>query len=564
MNEGPQAQKLELSKDIEELVNKRIEKWQAENVVERMWECDPTIWKSKKEDDVELSDRLGWLNLPKSMEEEVADLENFAKEVKEKYNAVVLLGMGGSSLAPEVFFKTYGNKKGYPTLTVLDSTHPESVKNVLDTHDLKKTIFIVASKSGGTTETMSFYHTFFNEVAKFNSNPGEQFIAITDAGSSLEKIADEKKFRRTFTTPEEVGGRYSALTFFGLVPASLIGVDIALLLQRGRDETVKCTKNVEAKNSPGCILGAAIGELAKKGIDKITILASPQISPFPVWVEQLIAESTGKEDKGILPVVDEPIGGPDVYHKDRVFAYLRLKDDDNSNLDSAVDKLEKAGFPMIRIELRDKYDLGKEFFRWEVATALAGAVLEINPFNQPNVQLAKNLANESMSEYKKNGKLPEQKPEIVTDNISVFGDVKKSKIEDSLNEFLSQGKENTYVAIMAFIPPNKKTDDALESFRKTIRDKYKYAVTVGYGPRFLHSTGQLHKGDGNHGLFIQFTSEIGENIEVPEKGYSFGTLVTAQAQGDMKALLNRGRKVIRFHLKGDLPKNISKLESMLK
>ena len=484
--------------------------------------------------------------------------------VKEKYSSVVLLGMGGSSLAPEVFFKTYGSKKGYPNLTVLDSTHPESVKNVLNTHDLKKTIFIVASKSGGTTETMSFFYTFFNEVSKFNSNPGEQFIAITDAGSSLEKLAEDKKFRRTFTTPDDVGGRYSALTFFGLVPASLIGVDVALLLQRAREETIKNSKDVNAQDSPGSILGAAMGELAKQGQDKITIIASPQISPFPVWVEQLIAESTGKEDKGILPVVDEPIGSPEVYHKDRVFAYLRLKDDDNSSLDAAVDKLEKAGFPIIKIDLKDKYDLGKEFFRWEVATALSGAVLEINPFNQPNVQLAKSLANESMTEYKKSGKLPEQKPAIESGDVSVFGDTKKNKVEDALKEFLSQGKENTYVAVMAFIPPNKKTDDALESLRKTIRDKYKFAVTVGYGPRFLHSTGQLHKGDGNHGLFIQITSEINENIEVPEKGYSFGTLITAQAQGDMKALLNRGRKVIRFHLKGKLPENINKLEGILR
>ena len=483
--------------------------------------------------------------------------------VKEKYSSVVLLGMGGSSLAPEVFFKTYGSKKGYPNLTVLDSTHPESVKNVLNTHDLKKTIFIVASKSGGTTETMSFFYTFFNEVSKFNSNPGEQFIAITDAGSSLEKLAEEKKFRRTFTTPDDVGGRYSALTFFGLVPASLIGVDVALLLQRAREETIKNSKDIKAHDSPGSILGAAMGELAKQGKDKITIIASPQISPFPVWVEQLIAESTGKEDKGILPDVDEPIGSPEVYHKDRVFAYLRLKDDDNSSLDAAVDKLEKAGFPVIKIDLKDKYDLGKEFFRWEVATALSGAVLEINPFNQPNVQLAKSLANESMTEYKKSGKLPEQKPAIESGDVSVFGDTKKNKVEDALKEFLSQGKENTYVAVMAFIPPNKKTDDALESLRKTIRDKYKFAVTVGYGPRFLHSTGQLHKGDGNHGLFIQITSEISENIEVPEKGYSFGTLITAQAQGDMKALLNRGRRVLRFHLKGNLPENINKLEGIL-
>ncbi len=555
---------LTLSNEIEKLVSNRISKWQSENVLERMWKCDPTIWKPNKEDDVELSNRLGWLNLPDLMEKEIASLENFANEVKDKYNAVVLLGMGGSSLAPEVFFKTYGNKDGYPALTVLDSTHPESVKNVIDTHELKKTIFIVASKSGGTTETMSFFYTFFNEVSKFNSNPGEQFIAITDSGSSLEKLANEKKFRRTFTTPDDVGGRYSALTFFGLVPASLIGVDVALLLKRAKEELMKNSKDSKVKDSPGSILGAAMGELAKQGKDKITIIASPKISPFPVWVEQLIAESTGKEDKGILPVVDEQIGSPDVYRKDRVFAYLRLSDDDNSSLDAAVDKLEKAGLPIIKIDLKDKYDLGKEFFRWEVATALSGAVLEINPFNQPNVQLAKSLANESMKEYQKNGKLPEQKPVIDNSDISVFGEVKKDKVDDALKEFLSQGKNNTYVAVMAFIPPNKKTDETLESLRKTIRDKYKYAVTIGYGPRFLHSTGQLHKGDGNHGLFIQITSEIGENIEVPEKGYSFGTLITAQAQGDMKALLNRGRKVIRFHLKGDLPGKINSLKAMLK
>ncbi len=563
LSEGPQSQKIKLSNDLQALVNKRIAKWSSENVIERMWQCDPTIWKEKREDDVELSNRLGWLNLPTQMEDEIPDLQNFAEEVKEKYSSIVLLGMGGSSLAPEVFFKTFGNKKGYPNLTVLDSTHPKAVKQIIDTHDFKKTIFIVASKSGGTTETMSFYYTFHNEVSKFSSNPGEQFIAITDAGSSLEKLADEKKFRKTFITPEQVGGRYSALTYFGLVPAALIGVDISLLLKRAREETIKCTKEVKTENSPGCILGAVIGELAKKGKDKLTIIASPRISAFPSWVEQLIAESTGKEGKGILPVVDEPIGSPKAFGDDRVFVYLRLKDDDNSKLDSEINSIEKNNFPLIKIELKDEYDLGKEFFRWEIATALAGAVLEINPFNQPNVQLAKNLANESMSEYKKNGKLPVQKPSIEAGEISVFGDVKENKIDSAFKKFLSQGTENSYVAIMAFIPPNKKTDEALESLRKTIRDKYKFAVTLGYGPRFLHSTGQLHKGDGNNGLFVQFTSEINDDLQVPEKGYSFGTLITAQAQGDMKALENSGRKVIRFHLKGDLVKNINKVEAAI-
>ncbi|MEO8398829.1 MAG: bifunctional transaldolase/phosoglucose isomerase [Ignavibacteriaceae bacterium] len=564
LSEGPRAQKIKLPKKFEDLVNKRLQKWEKENLLVRMWDCDPTVWKENKEDDVELSDKLGWLILPSCMEEELDDLQKFSDEVKGKFKSVVLLGMGGSSLAPEMFFKTFGNTSGHPDLTVLDSTHPEAVKKVLDTHDLKKTIFIVASKSGGTTETMSFFYTFFNEVSKNNSNPGEQFIAITDKGTSLEKLAEEKKFKKTFTTPDEVGGRYSALTFFGLVPASLIGVDISKLLSRAREETIKSSKNVKVSNSPGCHLGAAIGELAKAGKDKLTIFASPKISAFPTWVEQLIAESTGKEGKGILPVADEPAGSIDAYGDDRVFAYLRLNDDDNSKLDELISKLGKADFPIIKIDLKDKYDIGKEFFRWEVATALSGAVLDINPFNQPNVQLAKNLANESMKEYKEKGKLPSEKPIIKNGEISVFGKSGKNNVEEALKDFLSQGKEGSYVAVMAFIPPNKKTDEALESFRKSIRDKYKFAVTAGYGPHFLHSTGQLHKGDGNKGLFIQFTSEIKNDMEVPGKGYSFGTLITAQAQGDMKALLNSDRRVIRFNFDGNIAENIKKIESSLK
>lgn len=561
--EGSSAQQLNLPDEINSSLKKRLSRWQNENILGRLWENDPTIWKEKKEDDIELSNRLGWLNLPKSMQGCIDELTQFSQEVKKEFSHIILLGMGGSSLAPAVFFKIFGNEEGYPTLEILDSTHPEVIKNIFDSAVLKKTLFIVSSKSGSTTETMSFFYKAFEEISRLKDNPGENFVAVTDGGSSLEKLAEEKKFRRIFNTQPAVGGRYSVLTFFGLLPAALIGMDIKKLLDRACLITVKTLKDVEIENSPGIVLGAALGELALAGRDKLTIVTSPKISPFPAWIEQLIAESTGKEGTGILPVIEEDLSSPEAYGKDRAFVFLRLNGDENSDLDNGIKKLKAARFPVIEISLNDEYDLGKEFFRWEAATAMAGAVLNINPFDQPNVQLAKTLAKESMEQFKKNGELPQQTPSLVEDDISFFGKIENNSLVDSFKEFLAHARKDNYVAIMSFVPYSEELDKNILNLKKWIRDNYNLAVTSGYGPRFLHSTGQLHKGDGNTGLFIQITCDAKEEVEIPGEGYSFNTLITAQALGDWKALTNSNRRIIRLHFAGDTAEGVGKILDQL-
>jgi glucose-6-phosphate isomerase len=549
--------------DILSAIENRLHEWDNNNFCTRLWNLDPTLWKQRPEDNVELSNRLGWLNLPSLMQGNINELKDFAEAIRRDFENIVLLGMGGSSLAPEVFYKTFGKKHGYPSLTVLDSTHPLSVRKILDNYNLNKTLFIVSSKSGGTTETMSFFYTFYNALSKSNTEPGNQFIAITDKNSSLHILSQKCKFKRTFITPAEVGGRYSALTYFGLVPAALIGVDVALLLKNAEQMENSCNKKDDILSGEGFRLGAFLGELNLINKDKITFFVSPSLTSFPTWIEQLVAESTGKEGKGIIPVISELPGALEVYGNDRVFIYYRFKNDDNTLYDTNIEKLKDAGFPIVIIHLDDLYDLGKEIYRWEIATAMAGSVLAINPFDQPNVQLAKTLANESMEEYKKTGILSLEKPAITYNDISLYGKFLSTDFKNALNEFVSQTKDGDYFAIQAFLPYSDEIDISIDKFKLVLRDKYHVAVTSGYGPRFLHSTGQLHKGDGNKGLFIQFTADSINDLDVPDKGYSFGTLITAQAQGDLKALRNNGRRVIRIHLSLKLNDHIDYLTTLI-
>ena len=544
-------------------VENRLQSWTKNDVSARLWNLDPTLWKQRPEENIELADRLGWLNLPSLMQNYINELNDFAEEIKKAFDNIILLGMGGSSLAPEVFFKTFGKKKGYPALTVLDSTHPLSVRRILNTYNLNRNLFIVSSKSGGTTETMSFFYTFYYVLSKSEAHPGNHFIAITDKNSSLELLAHEKKFRRVFITPGEVGGRYSALTYFGLVPAALIGADVDTLLKNAEKMEKNSSKNSDILLMEGFRLGALLGELNLIKKDKITFHVSPSLSSFPSWIEQLIAESTGKEGKGIIPVILESPGDLDVYGDDRVFIYYRLKSDNNVQHDSNIEKLKNAGFPVVIIHLDNLYDLGKEIYKWEIATAMAGAILEINPFDQPNVQLAKTIANESMEQYKKTGKLPVEIPAIIRNNISLFGKFISPDIKLAFNEFVSLAVEGDYFAIQCFLPYSDAVDSSIEKLKIVIRNKVHLAVTSGYGPRFLHSTGQLHKGDGNKGLFIQFTSEAVDDLDIPGKGYSFGTLIAAQAQGDLKALRNNDRRVISIHLSGNLKDHIDYITSLL-
>jgi glucose-6-phosphate isomerase len=484
------------------------------------------------------------------------------------YTHALLLGMGGSSLAPEVFRKTFGVKDGYLDLAVLDSTDPGAVLAHAERLDPEKTLFIVSTKSGGTVETLSFFKFFYNWTASAlgTDKAGDHFIAITDPGSSLADVAATYNFRTTFLNDPNIGGRYSALSYFGLVPAALVGIDLGILL--GRAMTAAC--NCESCNCPvdgnniGGRLGAIMGELARTGRDKVTFLTSAEISSFGDWVEQLIAESTGKEGKGILPVVGEAAGAPEVYGNDRLFAYLRLGDDETH--DSAARALEEAGHPVVWIRLDDLYDLGSQFFIWEMATAVAGSRLGINPFDQPNVEAAKVIARKMVAAYQEEGTLPELVPILESGDISVYGDSAAESISDALKKFLAlanPGKNDalgrSYIAIQAYIRPTPEADNAIHELRTKLRARYAMAVTTGYGPRFLHSTGQLHKGDAGNGLFIQLTSDMPEDAPVPDEAGSdgssitFGVLKNAQALGDRQALLDAGRDVIRFHLGKDVP-----------
>jgi transaldolase/glucose-6-phosphate isomerase len=550
--------------DYQDTVEVRLKAWHAANLTARIWDRDGTVWvpdPEKAAQTKELTNRLGWLEIGPEMLAETDNLAAFATEVKKAgFKEIVLLGMGGSSLAPEVFMTTFGAVVDGLPLTVLDSTNPDQILAVKEKlADPAKTLFLVSSKSGGTLETLSLFKYFYYLVSEAKKNPGENFVAITDPGSGLEKLAQEKKFRKVFSSPPEVGGRYSALTYFGLVPAALIGVDLPRLLRRANSMADACRNH--APHNPGLQLGAALGELALAGRDKVTFFTSPKIAAFGMWVEQLIAESTGKHGTGILPVVGEAIAEPAFYNNDRVFVYLRLAGDDNVELDGRVDMLEGAGHPIITIQMDELEDLGQEFFRWEMATAAAGAALKINPFDQPNVESAKIKARNLMAEFEKSGYLPTDTPTLDYDDIDAYGPAMGETVTEALKAFLTNYQPGDYVAIMAYLPRDPEIDAALDELRLRIRNGLRAATTVGYGPRFLHSTGQLHKGDGNKGLFIQLTHTPATDVEIPGEKYTFATLVAAQAQGDYNALKENKRRLIRFHIEAgqDIPAAIRRL-----
>lgn len=533
-------------------VNKRLKAWEAAKFSARLWQKDPTLWSADPLP--ELDDRLGWLALPESMRSRVGELRAFADKVKsDGFRHVVLLGMGGSSLAPEVFQRTFGNGSGYPELLVLDSTHPAAVRAVEKRIDLARTLFLVSSKSGTTTETNSFFYYFWHKLAQAKGEVGGHFVAITDPGTPLEKLGRKRKFRAVFNAPEDVGGRYSALTVFGLVPAALAGVDIDALLDRARIMSRAASPAARESDNPALVLGAALGELTLAKRDKITFLTSPSLAALPSWIEQLIAESTGKDKKGIVPVADEPLAAADKYGTDRLFVYLRLENDDNAELDRKVAGLESAGHPMIKIELAEKLDLGQEFFRWEVAVAAAGAALGIHPFNQPDVQLAKDLAQQAMG--KTDGESAPVKDEAAAAD--------PSALRQAVSSWLAKKKERDYLALQAYLNPTPEHTAALREICVSLRDRLKLATTLGYGPRFLHSTGQLHKGGPNSVLILQIVDEPAEDLPVPETDYTFGSLIRAQALGDFTALKQRKRRVLRVNLGSDVEGGLRQLAELV-
>jgi transaldolase/glucose-6-phosphate isomerase len=548
-------------------VDTALEEMTEKKILSRIWAHDHTVWKPEP---TEITNRLGWLHSPEVMKENFHDLEELAKDIHtDGYTHALLLGMGGASLAPELFSKTFVEKDGHLNLAVLDSTDPGAVGSYAKNLDPSRTLFIVSTKSGGTVETLSFFKFFYNRVLDSvgAERAGDHFIAITDPNSSLETLAKQYKFRRIFLNDPNIGGRYSALSHFGLVPAALVGADVQRLLDRAMIAASGCESSVNARENPGTWLGAIMGELAKNGRDKVTLIPSERISSFGDWVEQLIAESTGKEGLGILPVVGEPLGSPDVYGDDRLFVHLRMDEDDTHV--PGFRALKDAGHPVVSLRLHDPYDVGGQFFKWEMATAVAGYRMGINPFDQPNVESAKVLALKMVEEYRKKGELPEESPALTGDGIAVYGDVKGGKPDKAFEGFLKGAKAGDYVSLQAYLEPAEEIHRALQGLRTRIRDRFRLATTLGFGPRFLHSTGQLHKGDGGKGLFIQFTADDPKDLPIPDEpgsdksSMTFGVLKMAQALGDRQALLDADRRILRFHLGKDILGGIKKLSIKL-
>ena len=553
-----------------------LEVIQEQDILKRLWKHDHTVWKSEQD---EIANRLGWLHVPEEMKEAVPELKRFAEEIRDSgVQYVVLLGMGGSSLAPDVFQTTFGSADRYPELFVLDSTDPGAILNLLEKIDITKTIFIVSTKSGSTVETLSLFKFMYTKIANAVEvdQAGTHFVAVTDPGSNLEKLAKKVHFRRIFLNNPNIGGRYSALSYFGMVPAALIGMDIDALLDRALSVARASTEEANINEIPAAKLGVALGELAKAGRDKLTFIISPEVASFGDWVEQLLAESTGKEGKGILPVVGEKLAASHTYGDDRVFVWLHLKEDDS--LAEAFELLIEAGHPVIEIVLGDVYDIGGQFFLWEMATAIAGQRLGINPFDQPNVESAKVKAREMMAAYQEQGQLPAEAPLFEVDGIKVYAiasDIsfpageEEPSLKELFNGFLGAADPGAYFTVQAYLPDTDETYQALSVLRHGLLDRTGFATTLGFGPRFLHSTGQMHKGDGGNGLFIQITSEKSADLAIPdeagadESSISFGVLIQAQALGDRRALLEEGRKVIRFHLEGDVQGGLQKLTDAL-
>jgi transaldolase/glucose-6-phosphate isomerase len=519
----------------QEVVDQRLGHWQEIGYPDRLWRQDYTLW--SPEPVPELVDRLGWLELPETMQAQAPELADFGREISSAgMRTVVLLGMGGSSLAPEVLQRTFGPAAGYPALRVLDSTHPDAVAGLSEELDLSSTLFVVSSKSGTTIETLSFFYTFWDRVQHEVEDARARFVAITDPGSHLAELAQERGFRRVFLAPSDVGGRFSALSHFGLVPAALLGLDVELLLARGRAMAMACGPQQTASASPGLRLGAALGELALAGRDKLVLLTTPELASFPDWVEQLVAESTGKEGEGILPVVGEAELAAESYAADRFFVALSSDGEGSEELGRRLNALEEAGHPVVRIRMEDSYDLGAEIFRWEVAVAAAGSVLGIQPFDQPDVQLAKEMAKQVMSGGD---------PAVAS---AELGASQEERLSAAIQQWMGKGRPGDYIAIQAFLAPSPATVAALTRLQQELQQASGLAVTIGFGPRFLHSTGQLHKGGPPTGLFLQLVDEPGAQIAVPETDYDFGGLVGAQALGDARALLQKDRRLLRVVL----------------
>jgi transaldolase/glucose-6-phosphate isomerase len=549
-------------------VQERVASLEQQGFPARLWRKDPGLWKEDPEDQKAICNALGWLHVAEKMAEILQDLASFHADLRAAgFRHVVHMGMGGSSLAPLVFQHTFAPGQDSLRLTVLDTTDPATIRAIEREVPVEHTLFIVASKSGTTTEARAFGDYFYARLQDLKGGQaGENFAAITDPGTPLVELAQERGFRRVFLNFPDIGGRYSALSYFGLVPAVLMGIDVSGLLGRALRMAHACSSCVEAAENPGLVLGAVMGELQRQGRDKVTFLMPEPIATLGMWLEQLLAESTGKEGKGLLPVADEPVGDPSVYGDDRLFVYLRLEGEVDPALEQGVAALQAAGQPVVIIRMDDRLDVGQEFFRWETATATAGAILKINPFDQPNVQESKDNTRRLLEVMQEKGQLPGEEPALVEAPLSVCDGRSASTVAGAMGRFLSQARPGDYVALMAYLTEDAPNDRRLQAIRTRLRDALHLATTVGYGPRFLHSTGQLHKGGPKTGLFLQLTADDDDDTEdmlVPGRPYTFGMLKQAQALGDLQALCEHGQRAMRIHLGRDVARGLAALEEAI-
>lgn len=565
------AQRASLPDEIGKAVDEKVADWDRENKVRRLWARDASVWTGDDEDQW-----LGWLGVAEDQLADIARLEQVSRDASEgAFEHAVVLGMGGSSLFPALLAGTFDAGEGHPELRVLDSTDPAQVQAMADGVDLSKTLFFVSSKSGTTLEPNIFCSYFLERVSEAvgEDEAPNRFIAITDPGSELEKLAHEKGFRRVAHGVKSIGGRYSALSNFGMVPGAAAGIDVHELLDRAKRMAHSCAPCAPAAHNAGLVLGATIGACANAGRDKVTLVASPGIHDLGAWLEQLLAESTGKEGKGVIPVDREPVGAPDDYGDDRLFAYMRLTSGADPEQDAAVEALAGAGHPVVTIELDDELDIGAEVFRWEFATAVAGSVIGINPFNQPDVEAAKVAARELTSEYEKSGSLPAEDPIASGDGLTLFADDRNASelresaggegVGDLLAAHLGRVGAGDYVALLAYVQMTEEHEAVLTEIRGAVRDRTRAATCVGFGPRFQHSTGQAYKGGPNSGVFCQITCDDAANVPVPGHEYTFGVVKAAQARGDLQVLAERGRRALRIHIGEDVAAGLAQVREAI-
>jgi glucose-6-phosphate isomerase len=559
--------------DLTSQATKALDDWRINGKVRRLWGRDASLWTGTDE-----GNWLGWLNIIEDQLARIAQLNAIAAEVTGAgFRHALVLGMGGSSLCPEVLQMTFGKIDGYPELHILDSTDPAQIRAVERKLDLARTVFIVSSKSGTTLEPNIFKEYFFQRAQEIvgTEKVGDRFIAITDPGSKLQQVAERDGFRHIFFGVPSIGGRYSALSNFGMVPAAVMGLDVRRFLGRAADMMQKCAAGVPPEDNPGVALGIILGVLARGGRDKVTLIISPGIRNLGAWLEQLLAESTGKDGKGLIPVDREQVGRPEVYGADRMFAYVRLESAPDPQQDAAVAALEQAGHPVVRIAVADPYDLGQEFFRWEMATAVAGSLLGINPFDQPDVESSKVATRKLTDAYEQTGSLPPEVPVLQEASIAVFADERNAaslapaagpdrSLVGTLGGHLHRLRPADYFALLAYVEMNPATEERLQAVRHSVRDTKRCATCLGFGPRLLHSTGQAYKGGPNTGVFVQITCDDAADLPVPGKRYTFGVVKTAQARGDFQVLAERHRRLLRVHLGADVLADLRTLETAIR